>query len=93
MHRTVGDLKMAGYKYITNLLHPKENILLSDLCRKGNTFVLVEKDIDTKERLIRFKSKRLLLKYIREEYSFAHAKKAQYMIKGVQSNDKERANS
>jgi len=92
MYKTVNDLKMGGFKYICNLLRPKGTVLISDIVRKGNTFILVEKDIDAKERLIRFTSKRLLLKYIRNEYSFAHAKKAEYMIKGVH-HDKERENS
>lgn len=92
MYKTVNDLKIGGFKYICNLIRPKETVLISDICRKGHTFVIVEKDIDARDRIIRFTSKRLLLKYIREEYSFAHAKKAEYMIKGVK-NGEERANS
>jgi hypothetical protein len=79
------DLKIGGFKYVCNLLKPKEGVLVSDVCRKGSIFMLVELGLFGKEKLTKFTSKKALLQYVREKYSFAHAKKAECMIKGVRS--------
>ena len=83
MYRSLGDLENAGFKYVCHLLHPKEELLVSSIVRKNHTFFLVEEEAFGKYTLKKCTSAKKLLSYIRNEYSFAHAKKAQLFIKGV----------